>query len=237
MPLHSAVSYLNFRREAIAALVYYSLYLAYLFIHQESEIQHWISLVLLPTVLLLVGHRLSAGVPVSATLASVGLRKGNLVTGLKWAIPLGLILSLLQLFISNNSDAFWELLRSGRAAFMFPLALVFLIVTTGFTEEFFFRGVLLTRLEGLFRSKVWAVLVMSVLFGMYHVPYAYLNPNWPSHGDFTSALTMALGEGIPGGIVLGIIYLRARNNLLACVIVHALIDVFPAMTMIKFNGS
>jgi len=224
------------RREAVFSLVYLAAYVGYLFIHQESELQHWITLVGIPAVLLLLLHRVIGRISMGESLASVGLRKGNLTAGLRWAIPLGLALGVLQLVMSRNSEAFWELLRSGRAAYLFPIALGFLLVATGFTEEFFFRGVLQTRLEALVRSKIVAVIMTSVLFGLYHVPYAYLNPHWPSHGDFPSALRMAMVDGALGGIVLGVIYLRSRHNLLACVIVHAMIDVFPAMTMIKFSG-
>ena len=67
---------------------------------------------------------------------------------------------------------------------MFPLALVLLMMTAGFTEEFFFRGVLQTRLTTSLKSKVWGVVVAAVLFGLYHLPYAYLHPGWPSHGDW-----------------------------------------------------
>ena len=58
-----------------------------------------------------------------------------------------------------------------------------MMLTAGFTEEFFFRGFLQTRLEVLTRSRVAAVLLASICFGLYHLPYAYFNPAWPSAGD------------------------------------------------------
>lgn len=37
------------------------------------------------------------------------------------------------------------------------------------------------------------------------------------------------------GFVIGLIYVRARKNLVAAVIVHILIDALPAMTMVRFG--
>lgn len=171
-----------------------------------------------------------------ATLSTVGLRQGQLGRALVWAVPLGLGVSLfMQLFMSRNAEAFRELVTSGRALYLAPLAFLLLLLTTGVTEEFFFRGVLQTRLAGAFRSNLLGVIVTSILFGLYHVPYAYLNPNWPSYGDLAAALQAGLANGILGGVVLGVVYVMARGNLIAAIIVHALIDVFPAMTQIRFG--
>jgi membrane protease YdiL (CAAX protease family) len=205
-----------------------------LFLNQENEFQHWLSLVALP-LLLLYGYRRSRGSRLAEVFASVGLSRSVWKNGLAWAIPLGLALSFLQLVVSNRSDAMWALVASGKAFYLFPLALAFLLLTAGFTEEFFFRGVMQTRLSGLLRGKVRGVLVASVLFGLYHLPYAYLNPQWPSHGDWSAAFVSAMGQGVAGGLVLGFVFERSGRNLLASVSVHALINVFPAMTMIKFG--
>lgn len=119
---------------------------------------------------------------------------------------------------------------------MFLVALVFLLFTTGWTEDFVFRGVLQGRIAAWTGSPWTAALITSPLLGLYHLPYAYLNPHWPSHGDLAWAFRLAMFEGTLGRLVLGVVYLKARGNLLACVVVHALIDVLPAMPMIKFGG-
>jgi membrane protease YdiL (CAAX protease family) len=46
-----------------------------------------------------------------------------------------------------------------------------------------------------------------------------------------------MGNGVPGGLVLGALYVVSRGNLLACVVLHSLINAAPAMTMIHFGGS
>lgn len=224
-------------RETLLAVIYYVLYVSYLFFYQESEIVHWLTLVLLPATLLSFYQRhVWNQWSLRATLGTVGLKRGQLSRGLAWAIPLGLAVSLIvQLLLSRNAETFRELISTGRAFYLAPLVFVLLLLTTGVTEEFFFRGVLQTRLAVAFRSKVVGVLATSILFGLYHVPYAYLNPNWPSHGDLGAALQAGLANGFLGGVVLGGVYVLAGGNLIAPIVVHALIDVFPAMTHIRFG--
>ena len=221
--------------EGWLAPAYFALYLGYLFWSPESEWRHWGTLFLLPLILVLLLNR-GRERPLASALASFGLRKGNLRRGLGLTLLLGMALGLVQVLLSRSGPAVLEAFRNGTALFLLPLAFVFLVMTAGFTEEFFFRGFLQTRLESLTGSKWWALLVASILFGVYHVPYAYLNPNWPSAGDWGAAWMSALGQGIPGGLILGGLYLYARHNLVVCIILHALVDTFPAIGMIKFGG-
>jgi len=211
--------------------------MAYMFVHPEGELMHWLTLVVVPFLLICAYQRRAAtDWSLRSSLGTVGLRRGNLTTGLVWAVPFGLGLSLvMQLLLSSNQETFRALITSGRFLYLAPIAFVFLFVTVGFTEEFFFRGVLQARLAALFKSNIAAILVVSVLFGFYHLPYAYLNPSWSTHGDLGAALKAAMFNGILGGVVLGVVYVRAKGNLIAAIIVHALIDVFPAMTMIRFG--
>lgn len=222
-------------REKWLAVVYYPLYLAYLFWQLEGELGHWGTMVLLPFLLVLA---LNSGreAPFSSALASFGLRWGNLRRGLGMTLVLGVGLGLVQLFLSRSGPAVLEAFRTGTALYLFPLAFVLMLGMTGFTEEFFFRGFLQTRLEALAGSKWVGLILTSVLFGVYHLPYAYFNPNWPSSGDWGGAWMSALGQGIPGGLILGGLYLASGRNLVACVILHALVDTFPAMGLIKFGG-
>ena len=226
----------NYKIETVFAVSYFVVYLGYLFVNPENELLHWITLVVLPLVLLALYYKKTGNFSLRAVLESCGLSRSNWKNGIVWSIILGLALSVLQLFVSKRSDDFLDILYSGKVYLLLPIAFFFLILTAGFTEEFFFRGILLTRLDNLLNSKILSIAISSILFGLYHFPYAYLNPNWPTHGDLGSALTAALGEGMLGGVILGIVYLRTKNNLVASVLVHALIDLFPAMTMIKFSG-
>jgi membrane protease YdiL (CAAX protease family) len=223
------------RNESIGVVIYFTLYFTYLFFHLESEIGHWLSLVLIPFLALTVYHR-QVNTPFQNTLASFGIRKDNWTTGLGWALMLGLFVSVMQLFISGNATSFWEVVESGKAFYLFPIAFLFLLFSAGFTEEFFFRGVLQTRLARYTGNKIVAVLFTSILFSLYHLPYTYLNPNWPSHGDLAAAFTAAFTNGMLGGIILGVVYEQTDRNLFASILVHSLINVFPAMTLIKFQA-
>jgi len=226
----------DYKKETVFAVFYFVIYLAYLFINPENELLHWITLVGLPLLLLALYYKKLGNFSLRTVLESCGLRRSNWKNGIVWSIILGLALSVSQLFISERSDDFLGILYSGKALLFLPIAFFFLILTAGFTEEFFFRGILLTRLDNLLSSKIWSIAINSILFGLYHFPYAYLSPNWPTHGNLGGALMAALGDGILGGIILGIVYLRTKNNLVASVLVHSLIDLFPAMTMINFSG-
>jgi membrane protease YdiL (CAAX protease family) len=153
------------------------LFLGYLFLALENEFLHWISLVVLPfaAIVLLQGLRFGSW-SARASFRSVGLKRENLTTGLWRAIALRLTLSGLQLVLSRTSGEILDLLSSGKALYLFPLSVVLMLFTAGTTEEFFFRGILQTRLQQLLRSNVLAVAISSVLFGAYHLPYAFLNP-------------------------------------------------------------
>ncbi len=43
-------------------------------------------------------------------------------------------------------------------------------------------------------------------------------------------------NGVLGGVVIGGVYALANGNLIAAILVHSFIDLFPAMTLIKFGG-
>ncbi|MBT8397037.1 MAG: CPBP family intramembrane metalloprotease [Gemmatimonadetes bacterium] len=224
-------------QEQWAAPAFFSVYLIYLFWRQENELLHWVSLVALPTLLVLWLRREAGGSGLGSVLASFGLSRENLGRGWLVALGVGVVLGMVQLFLSRSGAASLDAFRTGRAVYLLPLAFVLLLFLAGFTEEFFFRGFLQTRLEALFNSKALSLVVTSFLFGLYHLPYAYFNPNWPSAGDWSAAWGASLGQGIPAGLIFGGLYLYTRKNLLVCVVLHALVDAFPAMALIRFGDS
>jgi membrane protease YdiL (CAAX protease family) len=224
------------RLEAGLALGWFAVHSALQLVRPESEAGHWGTLVAIPLLGLLWLRRhcgIRAGL--AAALRSVGLGR-PWSRGLAWAIPLGLALSAAQLVLSRNQDAFWALIESGRALYLFPIAFVFLALTAGFTEEFFFRGVLQERIARWTGSSRLGLASASVAFALYHFPYAWGHPMWPTAGDAAGALRLSLVEGLPGGLILGTVYLVSGRNLVAAVVVHVLIDVLPVMTMIRFGG-
>lgn len=225
------------RRETLAAAGYFIAYLAFAFFSPGTEWRHYLTLVAGPLALVwLLRAGRSRVLKVRSILASFGIERGNLRTGVGWAVVAGLLIGVFQLTQAKAGPELWEIVRTGRFLYLFPLAAAFGLITAGFTEEFFFRGFLQTRFEQSTGSALVAVLLVTVAFGLYHVPYAYLNPNWPTAGDFPGALRLGMTEGGLGGIILGGAYVLWKRNLLACVVLHGLIDAVPIMTMIKFSG-
>jgi len=104
-----------------------------------------------------------------------------------------------------------------QAAFL-PVAFAVNMLQNGFSEEFLFRGALQARLRWLL-SPSWAVVVSSLLFGLWHI----------------GAVTQAVGDNYLAGVAytivnqatmglfLGVIFWRTRN-LLACSIIHAFLN-------------
>lgn len=226
--------------ECTPVLLYYFAYLAYLFATLEGEAGHWVTLVALPFLMVMLLRR-ARGRPagIAAMGAAVGLRRGRLSTGLGIAAAVGLMVAALQLVVSRSREQILDALTSASALYLLPLAFVLLLATAAFTEEFFFRGILLTRVQARW-GALPALLVSSLLFGLYHLPYAYLHPRWPSHGDWEAALGSAMGQGGIAGLILGGVFLVARANLLAPVLVHALINLPPLLAMlpgmVRFGG-
>jgi hypothetical protein len=78
------------KQEALWALVYFTFYVAYLFLRLENEFLHWFSLVALPFAAIVLFQRKKSGLwSVKAALRTVGLRRGNLVPVLKNKVVLG----------------------------------------------------------------------------------------------------------------------------------------------------
>jgi len=223
-------------REAWVAPAYFALYLASLFVTLESEVVHWATLVAGPLVLAFAfAPRERRGI--GPVLGTFGLRRGRMRRGVWLALGLGAAITAAQMTLGGRREAIWELVRDGSALWRFPLTLVLMLLLAGFTEEVFFRGFLQTRVERLVRSPWGAVAIVSVLFGLYHLPYAYLNPAWPSAGDWGAASAAAMGNGLLGGVVLGALYAWSGRNLVPCILLHSLIDAAPAMTLLNISIS
>jgi membrane protease YdiL (CAAX protease family) len=109
-----------------------------------------------------------------------------------------------------------------------PMALVYWLAFTwtaaAVGEEFLFRGFVRLRLEQLFGDTAvgasTALLGQAVLFGLLH-----------------------LYQGLPGlivttiaGAVLGVVFLAGRRNLVACIVLHGVMDTV-SLTLLFLHGS
>jgi membrane protease YdiL (CAAX protease family) len=215
-------------------LVLYTLaYVAYLAWRPEGELLHWLTLVALPLGLLRRIRR--ARDPESSwrdLLRSVGLGARPSPAGLAAALVAGGALCAVQL-LGRNGPAILELFRSGRALWLWPASFFLMVVTAAGTEELFFRGLLQRRLGLALGSRWLAIGAAAALFALYHVPYAYHVPEWGTQGDLAGAIRAAAATGLPLGVLLGVVFALAGDNLLPAVLAHALINSLPGMVAIQ----
>lgn len=114
------------------------------------------------------------------------------------------------------------------------LGVIIPLVQAGFPEEFFFRGILQTRLEKV-RGRVFAISVSLILFTAWHLPTRYLLARGVegSAGDLMSVVT---GTGVPVllfGLIFALGWDRYRS-LLPLVAAHWGVDILPSV--ISFLG-
>jgi len=115
-----------------------------------------------------------------------------------------------------------------------PLAFGLALITAALTEEIFFRGVLQSHLARLTGSDARACLITALLFGLYHLPYAYFSNDWSTHGNLPWAVSSVLAEQMVTGVLLGFLWLRTRN-IAAPVLFHALVNTQAIMSSLNFN--
>ena len=140
-------------RDALGVGVYCGAYLAYLFVYPEHELWHWLTLVGLPTALLIA---LGARDRPAVTVRSV-LRDAGLFTRPRWTTivaAVGIVaLSIWLQFHGRRAGEIRQCFSTGAAVYLFPLSFLLAICTAASTEEFFFRGVLQSRVHQASRSR------------------------------------------------------------------------------------
>ena len=199
-----------------------------------NQLTNWFFLVLVPVGLLVLTRR--RAVSLRAMLRSVGITR----TGMKDALKLAVLimpLSVPLLYIVGEQQ------RSGiqmifhsplRAAVSFLVSFVLALLTVGFVEEFFFRGILQSRLAACLGSEWRGLLVASFLFGLLHLPMYFFSPFEHTRGNLVWALTSVITEQAMAGVLLGAVWART-HNLATPVLVHAFIDAIAMMSVIKIG--
>lgn len=131
---------------------------------------------------------------------------------LLWSIPPALFFALLILqgAVASLSQFLQHLLRA--------------ILQNGFSEEFLFRGALMTRLSFLLRPD-WALVLSSVIYGLFFtgVQVGTVGGDWIVAAASTVLIQAVYGLG------MGLIFQRTRN-LLASSIFHVVLDMYNAFT-------
>jgi membrane protease YdiL (CAAX protease family) len=73
-----------------------------------------------------------------------------------------------------------------------------------------------------------AIALSTLVFALYHVPYACTRPGSPTLGDFPAAVQTGFTNGLVGGIPIALLFWRSRYNLAPVILLHAAIDLLPA---------
>jgi uncharacterized protein len=169
------------------------------------------------------------------TLKDFGLKQSLLKLFSRQSIFIFSLLSiaalLFQYFFSGGAKEIRNgAFSSGQLLVGMPLCFVYLIFDAGLIEEFFFRGLLQSRLTVLLKSTTGAIVVSAIIFGLVHAPGLYLR-GAASEGieeqlpfSFFAAYTIAYMS--IAGVFLGIVYSKTKNLWLVMAI-HAMVDLLP----------
>jgi membrane protease YdiL (CAAX protease family) len=97
----------------------------------------------------------------------------------------------------------------------------------GFAEEILYRGVIFGLSFAITRSNLWALVISSVMFGLWHLKNYPIYPNWkPITGQVIFSTLIGMGLGVVR-ILTGDLYLA--------ILLHTLIDVFHALASQKLR--
>ena len=194
---------------------------------------NWLFLFLVPLGFL----RAVRGGSLRETLSSAGLTRCGLGTALKMML-LTVLLFLPVILGSVNGEQREEILAvfftPARLAIVFPVSFVLALLLAGFTEEFFFRGVLQSRLAVVTGSEMRGLVVASLLFGVLHFPHAYFLSTWPTHENLVWSLATVMTEYAITGVLLGVLWIKT-HNLAASALVHSFVNALVLMTSIRIG--
>ncbi len=226
--------------ELWAVLVWYALVvlLAALSLANGLELvngfTNWFFLVLAPLGLLTLARK--RGVSLRDTLRSVGLTRANMKDAVKlavWMMPL--TIPLLYSVGDQQRAAIQMIFHTPfRATIAFLVSFVLALLTAGFGEEFFFRGILQPRLAACLGSEWRGLLVAAFLFGLLHLPLYFFSPFEPTHGNLVWSVAGVITEPMLSGVLLGMVWARTRN-LAAPVLLHTFVNALAMMAALKIG--
>ena len=147
-------------------------------------------------------------------------------------LVMGALLLLLQLVAGRGPKMIAALPQPAWAiALAAPLALAWLCLEAGLTEEFLFRVAFQTRAAAWLRSEVAGLVAMAVLFGLAHAPGYVLRGAHAMEGfaeapDPLTAAAYSIVVVSPIGLAFGVLWSRTRSLALV-VLLHGWADLVP----------
>jgi len=117
-----------------------------------------------------------------------------------------------------------------------PITFLWLIIEVGLVEEFFFRGLIQSRLTAFFKSEVTGIVLTCLIFGLAHAPGLVLRgAGVISPVGESPSILLGVGYTIVilsvTGFCLGIAWARTKN-LLVLMAIHAAGDLMPSFSEI-----
>jgi len=139
-----------------------------------------------------------------------------------------------QYFVGNGAKPIREgMFDANQILVGIPFAYLWLVITVGIVEEFFFRTFLQSRLSAILKSDIGAIILSAVIFGLAHAPGLYLR----GAGEIANlgtepSLLVSIGYSFlvlsVAGFFLSVIWLKTKNFWLI-VAIHALVDLLPGL--------
>lgn len=112
---------------------------------------------------------------------------------------------------------------------LFPVILVFALITASFPEEYFFRTILQTRVSALFKSKIIGLLAASVFHGLWHLPLPSLQYVL-EHGVIVTLHFFI--SYLPAATTFGVLWIRTKH-IAAPLVYHTVVIAHGGLSMIK----
>ena len=112
-----------------------------------------------------------------------------------------------------------------------PLCFIWLIITVGIVEEYFFRSFLQSRLTVMLNSNIGGIIISTLVFGLAHAPGIYLRgggelTNLGNEPNLILTICYSILILSVAGWFLAIIWARTKNFWLV-VGIHAAVDLLP----------
>lgn len=213
------------KTEMLFCLSWYALYVILAMISNAfqidiiNEITNWLFLFLFP-LLIIAGLRKGK---LTEMLREMGFKRVDKETGVRILLVCMLYTGVLLLVFSLGEETQDLIPGIPKMLAKFPIYFCLMLLTAGFTEEVFFRGIVQRCMLNTWKRPYIAILSASVLFGLYHFPFAYYL--WDSTaGSIVDSIRAVLMEQAVTGCALGLMYYKSNKNIWSSVILHAFIN-------------
>ncbi len=158
----------------------------------------------------------------SNNFSSLGFSRQNISKSISSALILSFFL-FLQFFLVVKS-------KYGHVSFDFSLGLIFsstiISLFTATIEETFFRGYLLNRWLLRFKKPLLPILINTIIFTLFHLPYVILDLNY----TLPEALSFAIFNFISG--LANSLLFYSNRNIISSITGHTLWNIFQ--TLIRY---